>query len=90
MPRKEQYRDISASVTFSKGHTSWYPGVCDGHGAQGTTSHLLLFLDTFSHESVRKAPFADTQWSVLQNGSPLLFPVRFVALRRYFKGAQQE
>lgn len=90
LPRKEQYRDISASVTFSKGHTHWCPGVCDGHCAQGTTLHLLLFLDTFHHESVCKAPSADIQWSVLQNGSLFLFPMRFVDLRRYFKGALQQ
>lgn len=59
LPQKEQYRDISVSVTFSKGHTHWCPVVCDGHGTQGTTSHLLFFLDTFHHESVCKAPSAD-------------------------------
>lgn len=83
-------KNILASVTFSKGHTCRCPGVCDGHGALGTTSHLLLFLDTFYHESVCKAPSTDIQRSVLQNGGPFLFPVRFVDLRRYFKGAQQE
>lgn len=90
LPRKEQYIDISASVTFSKGHRHWCPGVCDGHGAQGATSHLLLFLDTFHHKSVCKPPSADIQLSVLQNGGLFLFPMRFVNLRRYFKGAPQQ
>lgn len=35
---KEQYRDISANVTFCKGHARRCLRVCDGHGTQGTRS----------------------------------------------------
>lgn len=72
MLSKEQYRNISASVTFSKGHKHWCPGAPDGHGAQGTTSHWVLFLDTFHHERLCQAPSAGIQYSLLPQWGSVL------------------
>lgn len=66
------------------------PGICDGHSAQGTTSHLLLFLDAFHRERVCKAPSADLQWAVPQNAALFSFPRIIANLSWYFKGIWQE